>query len=87
MHEDEKVKRLIQGRSGKVICQSAFEIMAKFDDFRIGDLACWEIIRNFFFDVEFFRDTLRVLFRQSLMGRSFLRPVLLPAFRPVQISP
>jgi len=85
MHQDEKVKELIQERKGKVIRHSAFEILAKFDDSRNGDLACWEIIRNFFFDVEFFRGTLRVLFRQSFVP--FHRPVLRPAFRPLQISP
>ena len=87
MYADEKVKRLIQGRNGKVIRQSPLEITAKFDDSRNGDIACWEIVRNFFFDVEFFRGTLRVLFRQSLVRGPFLRPVLRPAFRPVPLSP
>jgi hypothetical protein len=86
MHADEKVKALIQGRNGKVIRQSTMEIMARFDDSHNGDVACWEIIRNFFFDVEFFRGTLRVLFRQSFVRGPFLRPVLRPAFPPVQLS-
>jgi len=86
MYADEKVKALIQGRNGKVIRQSAFEIMAKFDDSHNGDVACWEIIRNFFFDVEFFRGTLRVLFRQSIGRVTFPRPVLRSAFSPVQLS-
>ena len=86
MNADEKVKALIQGRNGKVIRQSPIEIMAKFDDSRNGDVACWEIIRNFFFDVEFFRGTLRVLFRQSLAGITFPRPVLRSAFAPVRLS-
>ena len=86
MHADESVKRLIQGRNGKVIRQSAFEIMAKFDDSRNGDVACWEIIRNFFFDVEFFRGTLRVLFHQSFVRVPFPRPIRRSAFSPVQVS-
>ena len=86
MYADEKVKALIQGRNGKVIRQSASEIMAKFDDSHNGEVACWEIIRTFFFDVEFFRGTLRVLFRQSFVRVPFPRPVLRSAFFPVQLS-
>ena len=87
MNADEKVKALIQGRNGKVIRHSPIEIMAKFDDSRSGEAASWEIIRNFFFDVEFFRGTLRVFFRQSFVRTTFPRPVLHPAFAPVQLSP
>ena len=86
MKTDERVKVLILGRSGKVIRQSPIEIMAKFDDFRNADVACWEIIRNFFFDVEFFRGTLRVFFRQSFMRTPFPRPILRSAFAPVRLS-
>jgi hypothetical protein len=86
MNADEKVKALIQGRNGKVIRHSPVEILAKFDDSHNGDVACWEIIRNFFFDVEFFRGTLRVLFRQSLVGITFRHPVLRSAFAPVRLS-